>query len=72
MGDRSISEGFSLVSLWAHGLLTITIDDEAAVYTTVRRRCRFNHALMRKYLTPRMWWISKEVTVVGGIREQSF
>ena len=31
MGDRSISEGFSLVDLWTHGLLTITIDDEAAL-----------------------------------------
>jgi len=31
MGDRSISEGFSLVYLWTHGLLTITIDDEAAL-----------------------------------------
>ena len=72
MGDRSISEGFSLEYLWAHGLLTITIDDEAAVYTTVRRRYRFNHALMRRYVTLTMWRISKEVTVVGGIREQSF
>jgi hypothetical protein len=71
MGDRSIPEGFSLESLWAHGLLTITIDDEAAVYTTVRRRCRFKHALMRRYLILTMWRISKEVTVVGGIYENS-
>ena len=70
MGDRSISEGFSLVYLWTHGLLTITIDDEADAYTTVRRKCRFKHALMRRYLTLTMWLISKVVTVVGGIREQ--
>jgi hypothetical protein len=31
MGDRSISEGFSLEYLWAHGLLIITVDDEAAL-----------------------------------------
>jgi hypothetical protein len=70
MGDHSISEGFSLEYLWAHGLLIITVDDEAAAYTTIRRRCRFKHALMRRYLTLTMWRISKEVTVVGGIREQ--